>query len=182
MRRVILIAVVVGGCHFGVKGIDGAGGGLEDLGEAPADFGTLPAGSDLAGLFVPSHVDPGSFHPDATDLSGITTIDTTNLTLNGQPVPTGISFVPDPGHAEWAVLSVGGWNVDKNVRVTGTRSLVVVAARRIDVNAIIDASANLQAGGPGALAGGKGGDGTAVGDNDSGGGGGGFGSAGAQGG
>src|SRR5262249_53754107 len=133
--------------------------------------------------FLPSHVPPGTLSNYAPDLPlGITAIDTATLTINGAAPPSGVVFAPVLGHDEWAELVIGGWVVDQNVKVTGTRALIVVAARKVDVAAVIDASANKGTRGPGATAGGKGGDGQAAGDNDSGGGGAGFGSSGAQGG
>jgi hypothetical protein len=100
MRRMWLIAVLVAGCHFGVKGVDGGDNGAiaDDLGVG--DDGGADESSDLAGAgFVPSHVDPGTYLPGAADLPhGITAIDTTALTLNGQAPPAGVQFVPAPGH------------------------------------------------------------------------------------
>src|SRR5213596_2398645 len=105
MRRAWAVAVVVvAGCHFGVKGIEDTGGAQDDLAGASDDFAGV-AEADMAGGFVPSHVDPGTVHPGASDLTGVTSIDTTHLTLDGQPAATGITFVPDPVHGEWAVLS-----------------------------------------------------------------------------
>src|SRR5438445_583932 len=119
MRRMWLVAVVVAGCQFGVKGLDDTGGGQDDLAGASDDLAGVDE-ADMAGGFLPSHADPGSVHPGASDLTGITSIDTTNFTLNGQLAPAGIAFVPDAAHGEWVVLSVGGWSIDQNVRVTGT--------------------------------------------------------------
>jgi hypothetical protein len=185
MRRLLLLAVLLGGCHFGIKGVagDDAVSGADGA-VGPGDDGgsTLPGTGDMGG-FLPSHLPPGTVDPAAADLPlGITAIDTSALTLNGAPPPAGVQFVPAAGHNEWAVLIVGGWTVDQNVRVTGTRALIVVAARKVDVAAVIDASADHATSGPGATLGGKGGDGLASGDNDSGGGGAGFGTGGAQGG
>ena len=85
--------------------------------------------ADMGGI-LPSHVPPGTLNPEASDLPlGITAIDTSALTLNGQPPPAGVQFVPATGHDEWAVLIIGGWTVDQNVRVSGARALIVVAAQ-----------------------------------------------------
>src|SRR5439155_24630417 len=98
--------------------------------------------SDM-GDFLPSHVPPGTLNPEAANLPlGITAIDTSALTINGAPPPSGVQFVPVPNHNEWAVMTIGGWTVDQNVRVTGTRPLIVVAARKVDIAAIIDGSAD----------------------------------------
>jgi hypothetical protein len=135
----------------------------------------------------PSHVDPGTYHPSAPPLSHVIAIDTTALTLDlgsGPAVPpAGITFVDDgAGHA---VLSVGTWTVDQNVRVTGAKSLVVVAAGAVAIDEVIDGSADHEVAGPGAATAGNGADGAfdaISGFYDSGGGGGGFGTAGAAGG
>ncbi|MGZ3438103.1 MAG: hypothetical protein ACXVDD_01220 [Polyangia bacterium] len=185
MRRALLIAVLLGGCHFGVSGVSGENGPTSDDGGAGADVDlalSITPSDDMGG-FLPSHVPPGTLNPEAADLPlGITAIDTSALTINGAPPPTGVQFVPVPDHNEWAVMTIGGWTVDQNVRVTGTRALIVVAARKVDIAATINASADHLTSGPGATLSGKGGDGLASGDFDSGGGGGGFGSGGAKGG
>src|SRR4051812_1329787 len=99
MRWAALIAVLLGGCHFGIQGVEGGDdqtgddAGVEDLalGISPAD--------DMGGGFLPSHVPPGTLNPNAADLPpGITAIDTTSLTINGQPPPAGVQLVPVPGH------------------------------------------------------------------------------------
>jgi hypothetical protein len=184
MRWAALIAVLVGGCHFGIRGVDGGDDQTsDDAGVEDLALGVSP--SDDMGGFLPSHVPPGTLNPGGADLPpGITAIDTTGLTINGQPPPAGVQLVPVPNHNEWAVMTIGGWTVDKNVKVTGMRALIIVAARKVDVVATIDGSADHLTAGPGATLGGKGGDGTAQtgGSGDSGGGGAGFGSAGAQGG
>lgn len=187
MQRWVLAAVLLGGCNFSIKGLDGNGKGPSIVDGGVADLAPAPTGGggdvDMARGFQPSHVDPGALHAEASDLpAGVTAIDTTALTINGAAPAPGITFATDPAHADWAVLSIGGWTVDKNVRVTGTRALVIVATRKIDVAAVIDASARLGAAGPGATLSGKGGDGVASSNFLSGGGGAGFGSAGAQGG
>jgi hypothetical protein len=187
MRRAVLIAVLLGGCHFGIKGV--VDGGVDSTGDdagagGDVDLALIVTPSDMGG-FLPSHVPPGTLNPEASDLPlGITAIDTSALTLNGQGPPSGVQFVPVPNHNEWAVMTIGGWTVDQKVKVTGTRALIIVAARRVDIAAIIDGSADHLTPGPGATLGGKGGDGSAQagGDGDSGGGGGGFGASGAQGG
>src|SRR5262249_38275743 len=97
--------------------------------------------------------------------------------------PPGVTFVDDGvGHA---VLSIGAWTVDADVRVTGALPLVIVAAGPVQVDHLIDGSADHQLGGPGAATSGVGGAGafdSVSGFLDTGGGGGGFGGAGASGG
>lgn len=100
---------------------------------------------------VPSHVDPMYYRPGAADLSGVTTIDTTNLTINGAAQPSSV-FVHDT-HG-WAVLSVGAWTVGTDVTVTGNAGLVVVAAGVVDIRAVIHMEAKLQTPGPGGSSGG----------------------------
>jgi hypothetical protein len=185
MRRALLIAVLLGGCHFGFKGVDpGSGGNSDDggIGSADGDLGPGGASPDM-GDFLPSHVPPGTLDPGAADLPlGITAIDTTALTINGAAPPAGVLFAPATNNSSWAVLVVGGWVVDQNVKVTGGRALIVVAARTVDIAAVIDGSADHLTAGPGATLSGKGGDGLVSGDFDGGGGGAGFGTGGAQGG
>ena len=184
MRRWVCVAVLVGGCHFGLKGVDAGADGSDGGLASDVDLALMISPSDM-GTFEPSHVPPGTFNGDAADLPpGITAIDTSNLTINGQPPPVGVQFVPVPNHNEWAVMTIGGWTVDQNVKVTGTRALIVVAAKKVDVAAIIDGSADHLTAGPGSTLSGKGGDGLVEsgGTGDSGGGGGGFGTGGAQGG
>ncbi|HEY2747147.1 MAG TPA: hypothetical protein VGL86_21135 [Polyangia bacterium] len=186
MRRVLFIAVLLGGCHFGLKGVDGdtrSGGDDAGIGGDDGSVDLAPSSTGDMGGFLPSHVPPGTVNTDAADLPlGITAIDTSALTINGASPPVGVVFQAVPSQDGWAELLIGGWTVDQNVKVTGTRALIVVAARKVDVMATIDGSADHLTGGPGATTAGKGGDGTSTGDNDSGGGGGGFGSTGAQGG
>ncbi|HZS38010.1 MAG TPA: hypothetical protein VFF06_14335 [Polyangia bacterium] len=191
MRQWFAVAVAIGcagGCKFevapvGFVPIDGGGGfELAPSGEAGvtfADFAGAPSG------FMPSHIDPSTYVPSTAVLDGVSAIDTTALTLafGGPPMapPDGVTFVHDP-HG-WAVLSVGTWNVDRAVAVTGGVGLIVIADS-VAVDAVIDAAANLRQPGPGgSLAGdGVGSPGGKSGSEDAGGGGGGFGAAGASGG
>jgi len=180
MRRALVVAVL-SGCAFR--------GGTQGVGSADAANGSAADAPDgaMAPSFMPSHVDPGYYHPAASPLSGVIGIDTDSLELDlGSglaPPPTGTAFADDGnGHA---VLSVGAWTVDQDVRVTGTRSLVVVAAGAVAIAHTIDASAHNEVAGPGAATSGRGNDGSSAAgsdDVDNGGGGGGFGGAGAAGG
>src|ERR1700733_4751898 len=179
----LLVVVLFSGCAFH----DGAApGGGDATGATDATNVDGPnAGSDggsNAPPFVPSHVGSGYYHPDAHDLSGVIGIDTSTQQLDlgsglASP-PTGVTFVNDgAGHA---VLSVGAWTVDQPIKVTGTLPLVVVAAGAVEIDQVLDASAQNDSAGPG---GGTVTQGTAGpntdGDIDSGGGGGGFGTDGA---
>ena len=84
---------------------------------------TVTAGFDWK--FVPSHVSETTYDTSAANLSGVTAIDTHNLTINGAAPPSGVTFTFQSGVA---VMSVGTWNVTSNVTVTGDAPLVVVAA------------------------------------------------------
>jgi hypothetical protein len=203
MRCVWLaFSFVLAGCTFRVGGLDSDGGQprgadfgqVSDLGVGSVDSASsgldlagadlLSPMPDLLGVFTPSHVDPSYFRPGASDLSGVTAIDTTALTINGS-MPPGMAFVHD-SHG-WAVLSVGAWHVDQPVTVTGDAPLVVVAAKAVTIDKPILAAASHGSAGPGgagpSAGSGKGGDGNADGlADDSGGGGAGFGTAGAKGG
>ena len=105
MRRAALIAVLLGGCHFGFKGIDpGSGGNGEDDGGSVGGDDLAPAESPDMGGFLPSHVPPGTLNPEAADLPlGITAIDTTALTINGAAPPSGVQFAPATNNSAWAV-------------------------------------------------------------------------------
>ena len=82
MRRAVLIAVLLGGCHFGLKGVDGGSDQTSDdagVG-SEADLALSVSPSDMGG-FLPSHVPPGTLNSEAADLPlGITAIDTSALT------------------------------------------------------------------------------------------------------
>jgi hypothetical protein len=199
MYRVALAGLALAGCTFQLDGIpvggessDLAGADLAgaDLSSVNGDFAT-PGMPDLAPASIkPSHVPPASLQLQAADLTGVTGINTTDLTLefnrdgNFAAPPAGVTFAVA---GNIAVLSVGGWTVDKDVAVMGDKPLAVIAAGAVDVQAVIHAEASHDAAGPGGeLSGmgqGKGGSGTHhPSSDDSGGGGAGFGAAGAQGG
>ncbi len=99
-------------------------------------------------LFVPSHVSASAYKTNAGNLSGVTAIDTTALTINGAAPPTGVTFAIDNGIA---VLSIGTWNITTTVTVTGNAPLAVIAAGSVVLsgNAALHADANLATPGPG---------------------------------
>ena len=99
-------------------------------------------------LFVPSHVSASAYKTNAGNLSGVTAIDTTALTINGAAPPTGVTFAIDNGIA---VLSIGTWNITSTVTVTGNAPLAVIAAGSVVLsgNAALHADANLATPGPG---------------------------------
>jgi hypothetical protein len=133
--------------------------GVPDLG-APADLsGALDLyGVDLGHGPIVATNGGVAYNPNAADLSGVTGIDTTALTItiadgagndggvSGAP-PTGVGFVAS-SDGKFAVLTVGKWLVDKEVHVTGSRPLVVVA-RLIDIADYIHVEAKSTAAGPG---------------------------------
>jgi hypothetical protein len=96
--------------------------------------------------FVPSHVPATALMTNAANLSGVTAIDTHNLTINGAAPISGIKFQPINGIA---VLSVAQWNVDKGVAVTGDAPLAVIASGPVKMTGAITASAAGSAAGPG---------------------------------
>ena len=155
---------------------------LADL-AAPADMAMPPGdmvgiqmfdllGVDLAhGPIVPSNTTV-AYDPNAADLSGVVGINTSTLQIaiaagpgnDGGTLaapPTGVGFV---ANGSFAVITVGKWTVDKEVKITGTRGLIVVA-KSVDINNLIHAEAVGVTAGPGGAGpdagAGHGGDGTA---------------------
>lgn len=115
---------------------------------------------------------------------GPATIDTDTLTIDGEPLVAGQLFAtPQASGPELAVLDAYAVTIAGDVRVIGTRALVI-AARTIDVRAVLDVSAAGTMPGPGATtdATAQGSIGAHSGVQDSGGGGGGHGTVGAPGG
>jgi hypothetical protein len=144
VTRGCLASLFLAGCTFGVSGLPLTGPD-QDLGTT----GDLASGGSEPDLSmpasIPSHTDPSTLDPTTGDLSGVTAIDTTQLKLT--PPAANVKFIHDAqGHA---VLSVGAWNVDKNVQITGGPSLIVVATGAVIVDAVIDASADHEAQGAG---------------------------------
>lgn len=170
--------------------------GMGDLSMGGGDGGDdLATGPDLLPApVVPSHTTVG-FDPAAADLpTNLVAIDTTNLTYTvsgGSPMSPGAGVFFDDG-ANHAVLLAGAWTAQSPIRVTGTRALIVLAAKAVDVQVEIDASATgadnsqLSVPGPGGYGPGLGPGAGGNGSNGSGmwrgGGGGGFGTAGGAGG
>jgi hypothetical protein len=132
------------------------------------DMATFSADMAPEPPITPSHVSAVAFQPAAASLSGVIRIDTDNLLLDilgptdaglAAP-PPGIAFVHDSG---FAVLSVGAWNVDRELTVFGSLPLVVVAAGPVVIGDVIHCEARGTTQGPGGdatgTAGGVGGDG-----------------------
>jgi len=98
--------------------------------------------------FVPSHVALSAYKPEAPDLQDVTGINTTTMIIQkGAVQAEGLSFVADANNR--AVLSVGKWTVNKPMIVRGDRPLVVVAAKEIVVQGLMDGSAYGVIPGPG---------------------------------
>jgi hypothetical protein len=133
-------------------------------------------------VFDVAHLPPGSESPGTADLTldGDQVIDTTRL--DGVAAPFQI-VTPSDG-PELAVLRVATLAITAgaNVRVEGIRPLIIIASGDVTIDGIIDAAARQDAGGPGAVLGGRGGDGVTAGGFFSGGGGGGFSTSGGAGG
>jgi len=194
VRWVLVLALT--GCSFNPGQLAGDGdGGVDPTGDGGS------AGDDASPTpLVVSHVDPADADPgtDALALTANATIDTNARTISGVTLPAGVTFehVAQPGGPEVAVLRVGSLDIAAaaQIRVTGSRPLVVIAATAINVKGTLDAGARRAVpgagGGPhdqphtgrgvaGANDGGAGGSG---GVGDSGGSGGGFGTVGGGGG
>src|SRR5262249_44421113 len=101
--------------------------------------------------------------------------------LSGDNALDGATMVIDH---DFAVLTVGRWTVDRELTISGTRPLVVLASGAVTINRPIHAEAAGDKAGPGGSlrAEGAGGAGATEYPLDSGGGGGGYGSSGASGG
>ena len=201
MRRCVLVfaCVLMASCGLELAGtlgpVDGPDGGPIADGSVPTnhsepsfeDSSTGDASidapvEDAFAPVVPSHVD-ASIDLGAADLTGATTINTTNRTVMIGATPAVVKF---EAIGDVTVLFVGAWNVNANVRVSGTKPLVVIASKAVTITANIDASAVKEAAGPGgfgsALGPGKGNNGAEGSGSDStGAGGAGFGSPGAKG-
>jgi len=191
------------GCTFSVGAVGGdvgplaadLSGSLEDLagadltGQPVPDLGGQPPG-DLALPQVASHT-AVPFDPTASDLSSVTEIDTgaRKLRINGgapQDPPAGVTFVADPANNA-TVMTVGAWNVDKDVDVIGGPALIVLASKDVTISKEIRAFGKQNVPGPGgfgpAMGPGAGNTGEAGnGADDSGGAGGSFGTLGGEGG
>jgi len=113
-------------------------------------------GLDLAhGPIVPSNTTV-MYDPAAADLSGVVAINTSTLQIAvaagagndggtlGAP-PTGVGFVVS---GAFAVMTVGKWTVDKEVKVSGTRGLIVIA-KSVDISNVIHVEAVGPTAGPG---------------------------------
>jgi hypothetical protein len=152
--------------------------------------GTCVTGADA----VVPHVAPAGAKPGTKDLLlDSTTIDTTRLTVRGTVPTDGVTFDawPQSGATgiELAVLHVRAFGVSTGaqIRVSGNRPLVIIAAADVVLDGIVDASAHADQPGPGGappgMGPGVGGPGQTHPDHSDGGGGGaGFGTAGAPGG
>jgi hypothetical protein len=170
----------VGGCRFSVPGFDLASSFAND-----AAVGDMPPPLDLIGVpFVPSNVVPADVLLGAASLSGPTDIDTDLLLIDGAAPPSGVVFRVATQHTDWAVLSVHDLDLNANVIVHGTRTLIILAAGNASISAVVHAEAKTRTPGPGGqyTGPGNGGDGKASFFANSGGGGAGHGGPGGVGG
>ncbi|MFT3694167.1 MAG: hypothetical protein QM831_13565 [Kofleriaceae bacterium] len=170
---------VLAGCSFSPGASNGGDGGTNtgDDGSAPRDG---DAGNALPG---PLHLadGDGAAGDSPLTLSGAVTINTTDLSIATVTGPT-FEMKHQLTGGEVAVLRVSSLVVDNtaNVRVIGSRPLIVIASGTITINGAIDAGGHLTEAGAGGLASaageGSGSRGAHDGDySDTGGGGGGFG-------
>ena len=143
-RRAALafVAIAALGCQFSVPGFPvGVDGSAKD-GAPVADASHGPG-------FVPSHVSLDDVVPGASSLAGAHDIDTEQLQIDGAGPAPGILFAAEPGHDDWAVLSVRDFNVTNDLRVHGRRALVVIAVGSIEIGAKLHAGAEQRTPGPG---------------------------------
>jgi hypothetical protein len=98
--------------------------------------------------FVPSHVPANAYVTNAANLSGVTAVDTHNLTINGAAPPPNIAFAVFNGNA---VMSVAQWTIDQPIIVTGDAPLIVIAAGPVVMtnNGSISVAASGSTSGPG---------------------------------
>jgi hypothetical protein len=89
------------------------------------------------GLPFPSHV-TATFDQNAADCFAAD-IDTDKLQLDGSPPPAGVHFSVE---GSVAILFCNKWNITQNVKIHGTRSLVVLASGPVSIGGVIDVSAD----------------------------------------
>jgi hypothetical protein len=210
VRAVYAVLLGVAGCSFQPSGGEVDGGGevvdaevstdASDPDGADPDAATVDAAAlDAAAVDAPAvdappttgdvvHLADDSIGTgDLTVTTPITVITSTTGFTFGTPLPAGVTYTTaaqDPGGPELAVLRVRTLTIAANVRVVGSRPLVIVAGT-IALNGVIDAGARRGTPGAGGSAAGAGVGGTGghVGSyGDAGGGGGSFGGVGASGG
>jgi hypothetical protein len=198
------VVSVVAAISFAACGIDLVGASLGDsdppvVAEAGAEASTSggpdaePAvvpvvDADVEAPIVPSNVDASLFVPDAGNVASIAKIDTSAGTIDGKSPPAGVSLsFENVGPFGVAVLAVGSLAVDRDLLVSGSRALVILASGAVTIERVIRVNAAAGTNGPGGYgpgagpgAGGSGATGT-VNDN-SGGGGAGHGTVGGRGG
>jgi hypothetical protein len=166
--RFAWLLLLASGCVFGVQGLQvevggGDGGGdPQDLAGTPDDLGTddgpAPDDGPPPDLMPPviqlSHV-PQHYLGDGTcDLTVASSIDTTNLKIDGANPPSGCVFQHDmeAGSLTVAVLAVHSFTTNATVTVSGNQPLVIVAGTTITIGALLDGSANAATAGPGGYA------------------------------
>jgi hypothetical protein len=143
VRWALLLALT--GCSFEPGRLTGEGdGGVVPTGDGGG------TGDDVSTMPTPltvSHVDPADAAPGtaALALTANATIDTNARVISGVTLPAGVTFdhVAQPNGPELAVLRVGSFDIAEavQIRVTGSRPLVVIAATTINVTGMLDAGA-----------------------------------------
>ncbi len=183
------------GCSFegdGNPGGDGDGDG-DGNGDGDVDGGMKPSSSEFAAAHVP--ISGWTFGEGDLTIAGTVTIDTSDRSLSGASLPSGALFDQiqqlgasggNPSPPEVALLRLRSLTVEPGgiLQIRGDVPLIIAAATNIVIRGEVDASANDDRDGPGALARGRGQDGGVAPQNqrNGGGGGGGFGSTGGDGG
>jgi hypothetical protein len=150
---VIVIVALVAACGTLTGTEDGnavdADGGSPD---GSTDARSSEAGDDATisepPAFLPSHVTPGSIPPLGPALSGVSTIDTSDLSISIAATKTSPPWLVAASPSV-AILAVSSWKIDKNVSIRGTRALVVVVAHDVTIDGNVDAAAELDKPGPG---------------------------------
>lgn len=148
----LVLGLVLVACGFVVRGSSdeplaassSSSGGAADGGPSPGQGDGAVVIKPPGAPVIPSHVDAGA-DPDAPDLSGLSTIDTAVPSLTYVTSGPKIDFIIEAGIA---ILKVGSWKVDVPLRVRGTRPLIVIAARAVEIDQRVDVAAHL--GEPGA--------------------------------
>lgn len=145
--RVAPVLLVLGACGFSLRPVS------DQLDDGGSDASTRDGD---APRIVPLHVPPGGQAPGSGDLVVTAAIDTGALTVDGAALPTGVTFDSwtQPGGVELAVLHVDSLTVPTGaeVRVTGSRALVVVAANDITIHGTLLGGARRDVAGPGGAA------------------------------
>jgi hypothetical protein len=195
VRLLLMCLLATNGCSFRVAGIDAPRGLHLDLAVRDGSIinqtiDLLTPTSDMPSVLLVSHVPQHFLDDGICDLApSVSIVTSTPQLVDGHFVPSGCMYTTymEGGTLDVAVLAVKTLTIAANVKVTGTRPLVVVASDSITITGTLDGGAKNTVPGPGGGVAGQGAgagkDGTHAGTyNDSGGGGGGALAAGSKGG